>query len=73
MWPLFLASKGSYVEEVVPTVWKKAMGLAGKDKEAARLKACGLFPHAGLSLKKDHNRAEALLLADYLRRRSNER
>jgi crossover junction endodeoxyribonuclease RuvC len=68
MWPLFLCSKGYPVEEVAPAVWKARMGLVGKDKEASRRKALGLFPRAALSRKQDHNRAEALLLADYLRR-----
>lgn len=70
MWPLFLLSKGyASVEEVAPFVWKKAMGLTGKDKEASRHKALGLFPHGNYLLrKKDHNRAEALLLCEYTRR-----
>jgi len=45
-----------------PAVWKKAFSL-GKDKEASRLRAQQLFPAADLRLKKDHGRAEALLLA----------
>lgn len=49
---------------VRPGVWKKAMGL-GPDKEAARLRAIQLFPGADLRRKKDHGRAEALLLAAY--------
>lgn len=49
---------------VRPGVWKKAMGL-GPDKEAARLRAIQLFLGADLRRKKDHGRAEALLLAAY--------
>jgi hypothetical protein len=45
-------------------IWKKAFGL-GKDKEQARLRAQQLFPAADLRRKKDHGRAEALLLAWY--------
>ena len=37
----------------------------GKDKEAARLRAMLLFPDGDLRRKKDHGRAEALLLAWY--------
>jgi len=48
---------------VRPGTWKKAVGLGGKDKEAARLRAQQLFPGADLRRKKDHGRAEALLLA----------
>ncbi len=37
----------------------------GKDKELAIALAIQLFPKAPLSRKKDHNRAEALLIANY--------
>lgn len=68
MWPLFLTSKRYVFEEPRPNEWKQAMGLAGKDKEAARQKALKLFPSCeGIKRKKDHNRAEALLLALYVR------
>lgn len=52
---------------VSPRKWKKALGLTS-DKEVSRFKAIELFPSlAGmLCRKKDHNRAEALLLAYYL-------
>ena len=49
---------------VRPATWKRAMGL-GKDKEAARLRAMQLFPQADLRRKRDHGRAEALLLTWY--------
>lgn len=68
MWPLFLLSKGYHLTEISPGVWKKAMGLSGADKETSRFKALGMFPKADLQKKKHHNRAEALLLAEYLRR-----
>lgn len=53
---------------VSPRTWKKAMGLT-KDKELSRLKAISLYPgiECMLKRKKDHNRAEALLLAHYTR------
>jgi crossover junction endodeoxyribonuclease RuvC len=73
MWPLFLMSKGYSIEEVSPQKWKKVMGLSGKSKETSRAKAQGMFPKASLSRKKDHDRAEALLLATYLRRTHNGR
>jgi len=47
-----------------PAIWKKTFSL-GKDKEASRLRAMQLFPQADLRHKKDHGRAEALLLAVY--------
>ena len=49
---------------VRPQVWKQAMGL-GKAKEPSRLRAMQLFPRADLRRRKDHGRAEALLLAWY--------
>jgi hypothetical protein len=41
--------------------------LPGRDKEKARQKALALFPQAApwLTRKKDHQRAEAMLLALY--------
>lgn len=49
-----------------PREWKKALGIP-TDKEAARLHASRLFPaFAHLwSRKKDHNRAEAVLIARF--------
>lgn len=57
-------------EHVLPQVWKRSMGLDG-DKERCRAKAIQLFPDAAgfLARKKDHNRAEALLLSEWLRRK----
>lgn len=48
-----------------PAAWKKHAGLIGKDKEASRLLAQKLFPEADLKCKGHHNRAEALLMANY--------
>jgi hypothetical protein len=55
------------LEIVEPAVWKRAFRLPGKDKEAARQRALDLFPaaHALLARKRDHGRAESLLLAHY--------
>lgn len=49
---------------VTAAVWKRSMGL-GSDKSASLDKARLLFPTAELDRVKDHNRAEALLLAYY--------
>lgn len=68
MWPLFLYSRGYPTVEPRPAEWKKAMGLIGRDKEECRLIAISRFPRAPLSRVQDHDRAEALLLADYLLR-----
>ena len=68
MWPLFLCEKGYVVREVAPVTWKAAMNLTGKDKEASRLQALKKFPSADLHRKKDHDRAEALLMCVYAKR-----
>lgn len=58
-------------ELVRPATWKpKLMAGLPKEKDAARMRACQLFPQASddLRRKKDHGRAEALLLAEWGRR-----
>jgi hypothetical protein len=69
MWPLFLTSHGFTVELALPSVWKVKMGLAGKSKEWSRLIAQRLWPNAMLLRKGDDGRAEALLVAEYQRRK----
>jgi crossover junction endodeoxyribonuclease RuvC len=53
------------VQLVEPSVWKRARHLRGGDKEGARQLALQLFPtaHALLARRKDHQRAEAALIA----------
>ena len=51
---------------VSPQKWKKHFGLTADKNEALAL-ARKLFPKAPLKLKKDINRAEALLIAEYWR------
>jgi len=47
-----------------PAQWKKDLGIPPKsDKDYSRQLAQRLFPDVDLHLKKDHGRAEALLLA----------
>ena len=63
-----LASMGIPFHLVSPPVWKKPLGLIGKDKEAARALAIRLYPSVrGLDRKKDQNRAEALLIGHWYR------
>ena len=64
-----LASLGIPYETVTPSVWKRAMGLQGKDKDASRSLARCYWPDAPLGRVKDHGRAEALLIAEYGRRK----
>lgn len=52
-------------ELVAPVSWKKFFGLIGASKDASRSIAIARFPTADLKLKKDVNKAEALLLAEY--------
>jgi crossover junction endodeoxyribonuclease RuvC len=52
------------IELVTPAAWKRSYGL--KSQKAASLdRARLLFPAAELDRKKDHGRAEALLIAKY--------
>ena len=55
------------VRWVTPQRWKKAAGIAGKDKDAARSLAIQLHPEVAdmLTRKKDHNRGEAILIARF--------
>jgi hypothetical protein len=54
------------VQFVAPTVWKRHFHL-GREKEESRAKALQLFPAqaADFARKRDHDRAEACLLAAY--------
>ena len=65
------AALGLPCEDVTPVRWKKTLmdGMA-KEKEASVAKALQLWPQVGHLLKrrKDHNRADAMLLAEYGRR-----
>lgn len=56
---------GFQFEYIQPAKWKKYFKL-NRDKETARSLAIRLFPSHDLHRKKDHNRAEALLIAKYL-------
>ena len=58
---------GVRAEVVQPQTWKRWFGLLRADKDASRQRALVLYPAAAhmLARKKDHNRAEALLLAHY--------
>jgi crossover junction endodeoxyribonuclease RuvC len=60
-----LACCGIPLTIIEPASWKRFHGLRGGDKEAGRQRALQLFPtaHALLARKKDHQRAEAALIA----------
>jgi len=61
----FFQTRGWSVEIVRPRVWKQRAGLVGEDKNASRGKAKMPFPDVELPLVKDHNKADALLIAYY--------
>ncbi len=58
------AGMGLRVEIITPKTWKSYYKL-GSNKEVCRAKAIELFPLIDLHRKKDHNKAEALLIAEY--------
>jgi len=55
---------------VAPGTWKRASGLLGAEKDVSRARAMQWYPQTSdqLARKKDHGRAEALLIAAYGRR-----
>ena len=59
-----VAARGLPHEMVTPQTWKKHYKL-DSDKEKAREIAQRLYPEASLARMKDHNRAEAVLMARY--------
>ena len=74
IWIGILAALRIPYRKVEPTVWKKAVGIsAGSSKNASIIRAQQMFP--GVSFRKDKGRvdtldgrADALLLAEYLRK-----
>lgn len=65
---MLLAAERGYYIKVTPQKWKKTLQLEGLDKEAVVRYAIDLFGESAahfLKRKKDHNRAEAMLLAYY--------
>jgi Holliday junction resolvasome RuvABC endonuclease subunit len=59
-----LLGAGVPIFDAAPTVWKKHFKLVGSDGEKSRALAIQRFPTSpALARKKDHNRAEALLIA----------
>jgi crossover junction endodeoxyribonuclease RuvC len=73
LWIGVLASLRIPYEIVMPQAWKKGMGIPPKsDKSASIIKALQLFPHAPLTTQRGREldgRAEALLMAEHLRRK----
>lgn len=66
MWLGILAALEIPHQQVHPRTWKSVMMAdQGKDKDASRVKAMQLFPQSAkdLTRKKDHGRADALLMS----------
>ena len=71
LWEGMTAAFDMATELITANKWKRNMlGTNAHEKDYARLIAIQLFPEIAdqLSLKKHHGRADALLLAEYLRR-----
>lgn len=70
-WQGIIAARGYKVTHVAPQTWKKAM-LADmpKEKFSSVQRALQLYPHLvdSFKRKKDHNRADALLITEWGRR-----
>lgn len=66
-WLGVLDSWGYKYKTVSPVKWKRNLGLIGKDKNASLALAQALYPEIAnkLARKKDHGRAEALLIAHF--------
>jgi len=60
-----LCTKLFQYEYVSPQKWKRYFGLTGADKDYSRTIALQRINNAELKFKKDHNKAEAMLLAVY--------
>ena len=61
------------IQEVPAVTWKREFGLLKQPKDASILKAKNLFPMSEpfLKFKKHHGRSDAILIAEYVRRRLN--
>lgn len=58
-----LAGRGIRLTLVRPQTWKAHAGLLGTDKDGARLAAIARWGDQHLKRKKDHGRADALMIA----------
>ena len=67
-WKGILAALGIPFRLVTPQEWQKGYFAKGEGKEGSLAAARRLFPQVDLSRKKDHGKADALLIADWCRR-----
>jgi len=69
IWQGILAALGITYQMIPPQRWKKSlMDGYGKEKDASMIVAQRLFPTADITLRKHHGRADALLIAEYMKR-----
>lgn len=54
---------GIEISYLTPMQWKRSVGLIRRDKDASRSEAERIYPGIELPLKKDHGKADALLIA----------
>ena len=72
LWEMALVATQTPYTLVHSQTWKRVMVRdLPKGKDSSVLRAKQLFPQVPLLLKKDHNKAEALLIAEYGRRTLN--
>jgi hypothetical protein len=69
LWTTLIGANDLACQLVQPAVWKPLYLPKGADKEASRQLCLELYPNQELPLKKDEARAEATLIADYVRRK----
>ena len=69
-WEMGLAAADISMQRVPPSIWKPQIVGVHAEKEGSRHRALQLFPACAdrLQLKNTHNRAEALLIGEWLRR-----
>lgn len=68
IWEAVLVSRKLSYTMIRPAVWKQCYLPRGADKQASIDVCCELFKSVSLPRKKDEALAEAILIADYLRR-----
>lgn len=75
VWEMALSAAQISMVPIPPQTWKKALGVMGKPgqddksrKAESVLKAQQLFPWVDFPLVTDHNKADAVLIAEYVRR-----
>lgn len=73
LWEGLVIGLGMQLQLAIPKMWKAEIlvGFNAKDKASSRIVCQNLFPDAATEIErvKDHGRAEAILIAEYARRK----